>query len=122
VTELFPAACAGGDVEALLAALAPDVVLLSDGGGKAQAALRPITGADEVPRFLLGTAAHGMALPDLRIRVEDVNGAPGIVAWVGAEPLLVMSLVVVDGRIEQVLLVRNPDELGGLGDGTPSPT
>ena len=54
VTERFLAACAGGDVEALLAALAPDVVLISDGGGKAKAARRPITGADKVARFLVG--------------------------------------------------------------------
>jgi RNA polymerase sigma-70 factor (ECF subfamily) len=114
VTERFLAACAGGDVQALLAALAPDVVLISDGGGKAKAALRPISGADKVARFLVGTAAEGMAIPDVRVTVADVNGSPAIVAWAGTEPLLTMSLVMADDRIQQVLIVRNPDKLGGL--------
>ncbi|RBY93456.1 RNA polymerase subunit sigma-24 [Blastococcus sp. TF02-8] len=115
VTERFVAACAGGDLEALLAALSPDVVLVSDGGGKAKAALRPITGADKVARFALGVAAQGMALPGLRIEVAEVNGDPGIVAWTDGEPMLAMSLVVVGGRVEQILLVRNPDKLAGIG-------
>lgn len=118
VTERFLAACAGGDVDALLAVLSPDAVLISDGGGKAKAALRPITGADKVARFSLGVAAQGMELPDLRIEVTDVNGAPAVVAWVGDEPLLSISLVVLDGRIDQVLLVRNPDKLAGLSVGS----
>ncbi|RBY91675.1 RNA polymerase subunit sigma-24 [Blastococcus sp. TBT05-19] len=115
VTERFFAACAGGDVDALLAVLSPDVVLVSDGGGKVTAALRPITGADKVARFAVGVAAQGMELAGLRIEVAEVNGGPGIVAWTDGDPLLAMSLVVVDGRIEQVLLVRNPEKLAGIG-------
>ena len=114
VTDRFLAACAGGDVDALLAALAPDVVLVSDGGGRVSAALRPITGAAKVSRFLLGIAAQGAVMPALRIEVADVNGSPAIVAWDGVDPFLTMSLVVVDGRIEQVLVMRNPDKLRGL--------
>ena len=59
VTEQFLAACAGGDVDALLAALAPDVVAVSDGGGKVKAARRPIAGADKVARFLVGDRRRG---------------------------------------------------------------
>jgi RNA polymerase sigma-70 factor (ECF subfamily) len=116
VTERFLAAAAGGDVDALLAALAPDVVLVSDGGGKAKAALRPITGAGKVARFLAGVSAQGLTVPDLRVEVADVNGGPAIVAWAGGKPFLSMSMVLgEDGRIEQVLLVRNPDKLRGIG-------
>ncbi|SFD91935.1 RNA polymerase sigma-70 factor [Blastococcus tunisiensis] len=116
VTERFLAAAAGGDVDALLAALAPDVVLVSDGGGKAKAALRPITGAGKVARFLAGVSAQGLTVPDLRVEVADVNGGPAIVAWAGGAPFLSMSMVLgEDGRIEQVLLVRNPDKLRGIG-------
>jgi RNA polymerase sigma-70 factor (TIGR02957 family) len=122
VTERFFAACAGGDVEALMAALAPDVVLVSDGGGKAKAALRPITGADKVARFLVATVAQGMEIPDLRTDIVDINGSPGIVAWTGSDPFISVSLVVTDGRIEQVLIVRNPDKLGGLVVGGPERT
>ncbi|MGY1692253.1 RNA polymerase sigma factor SigJ [Geodermatophilus sp. SYSU D01105] len=117
VTERFLAACAGGDVEALLAALAPDVVLVTDGGGKAKAALRPIAGADKVARFLLATAAQGLSLPGLRTEVADLNGAPGVVVWAGGAPYLTMSLVLVDGLVAQVLVVRNPDKLRGLPSG-----
>jgi RNA polymerase sigma-70 factor (TIGR02957 family) len=114
VTERFFAAVAGGDVEALLAALAPDVVLISDGGGKAKAARRPITGADKVARFLVGIAEQGADIPDLRVEVAEVNGLPALVGWVGAEPFGSISLTVSEGRIEQVLIVVNPDKLAGL--------
>jgi RNA polymerase sigma-70 factor (TIGR02957 family) len=122
VTERFFAAVAGGDLEALLTALAPDVVLITDGGGKAKAALRPITGADKVARFIAATAAAGMAFPDLRVTITDVNGTPAVAAWTGTEPLLTVSLVVADGLIHQVLIVRNPDKLRGLGEGPPAHT
>ena len=114
VTERFLAACAGGDVDALLTALAPDVVLVTDGGGRAKAALRPIVGAAKVARFLLATAAEGLSIPGVHVEVTDVNGAPGVVAWVRGAPYVAMSLVVADGLVEQVLVVRNPDKLRGL--------
>ncbi len=113
-TERFLAACAGGDVEALLAALAPDVVLVTDGGGRAKAALRPIVGAEKVARFLVATTAQGLATPGLHVEVAEVNGAPGVVAWVGGAPYMTISLVLVDGLVEQVLVVRNPEKLTGL--------
>jgi RNA polymerase sigma-70 factor (ECF subfamily) len=114
VTERFFAAVAGGDIAALLAALAPDVVLISDGGGKATAARRPITGADKVARFLVGIAEKGADIPDLRLEVAEVNGLAAIVGWVGAEPFGSVSLAVAGGRIEQVLVMVNPDKLAGL--------
>ena len=114
VTERFLAACAGGDVDALLTALAPDVVLVTDGGGRAKAALRPIVGAAKVARFLRATAAEGLSIPGVHVEVTDVNGAPGVVAWVRGAPYVAMSLVVADGLVEQVLVVRNPDKLRGL--------
>ena len=114
VTERFFEAVAGGDVEALLAALAPDVVLISDGGGRTRAALRPITGSDKVARWLVAIAQQGASIPDLRIEVAEVNGWPAIVGWSGVEPFGAISLALTDGRIEQVLVVVNPDKLAGL--------
>ena len=115
MTERLFAAVAGGDVDALLAVLAPGVVLVSDGGGQASAAVRPITGADRVARFLHGIAAKGRRLfPDLRMEVADVNGSPALVGWTGDRPYGVLSLVVVDGRVEQVLVMVNPEKLAGL--------
>ena len=114
VTERFLAAVGGGDLDALLKALAPDVVLISDGGGRTRAALRPITGADKVARWLVAIAQQGASIPDLRMEVTEVNGWPAIVGWSGAEPFGTISLAVADGRIEQVLVVVNPDKLAGL--------
>ena len=121
-TERFLAACAGGDVEALLAALAPDVVLVTDGGGRAKAALRPIVGAEKVARFLLATTAQGLAIPGLHVEVAEVNGAPGVVAWAGGAPYMTVSLVLVDGLVDQVLVVRNPEKLTGLPTASTEPT
>jgi RNA polymerase sigma-70 factor (ECF subfamily) len=114
VTERFFAAVGGGDLDALLAALAPDVVLISDGGGRTRAALRPITGSDKVARWLVAVAQQGASIPDLRIEVAEVNGWPALVGWSGAEPFGSISLAVAGGRIEQVLVVVNPDKLAGL--------
>ena len=114
VTERFLAAVGGGDLDALLAVLAPDVVLISDGGGRTKAALRPITGSGKVARWLVGVARQGASIPDLRIEVAEVNGWPAIVGWSGAEPFASISLAVAEGRIEQVLVVVNPDKLAGL--------
>ncbi|MGY2066814.1 RNA polymerase sigma-70 factor [Blastococcus sp. SYSU DS0619] len=121
VTDRFLAACAGGDVSALLSVLAPSAVLVSDGGGKARAALRPITGAEKVARFLLAIAATG-ADPSFVVLPAEVNARPGIAAWQEGRPFMAATLVVsADGLVEQVLIVRNPDKLAGLGV-LPTPT
>ena len=99
---------------ALLDVLAPDVVLISDGGGKVSAALRPITGADKVARFAIGIAGQGLALPDLRIEIAELNGGPAVLVWAEGAPVMTMSLVISDGRVSQVLVVRNPDKLARL--------
>ena len=115
VTERFLAACLGGDVDALVAALAPGAVLVTDGGGRTKAALRPITGADKVARFLTAVSGEGASLPGLRLELAEVNGLPGVAAWTDAGPFVAMSLGVADGLVQQVLVVLNPDKLSGLG-------
>ncbi|WP_369257665.1 RNA polymerase sigma factor SigJ [Geodermatophilus amargosae] len=114
VTERFLAATTGGDVDALLAALAPGAVLVTDGGGRTKAALRPITGAAKVARFLTAVASDGASLPGLRIGLAEVNGLPGVAAWTDAGPFVAVSLVVADGLVQQVFVVLNPDKLAGL--------
>ena len=123
VTERFLAAAVGGDVGSLLEVLAPDVVLVTDGGGRAKAALRPIEGAEKVARFMAAVGTQGGTVPGLRVELAEVNGAPGLLAWSDDGPYLAAQLLLVDGRVQQVLLVRNPDKLGGIaaasvGDGT----
>jgi len=119
VTERFFAAVAGGDMEALMAVLSPGVVLVSDGGGVANAARRPIEGVDKVARFLLGIAAKGLAIPGLDVRLTEVNGRPGIAAWVDGEPFMAVSPVIGGGTVDQVLVMVNPHKLAGLGAPAP---
>jgi RNA polymerase sigma-70 factor (ECF subfamily) len=120
VTEQFFNAVAGGDVDGLMAVLSPEVVLVSDGGGKTKAALRPIAGAGKVARFLTAIAATGLAtIPDLRVELADVNGQPGVVGWSGDQPVLVVSLAVAESRVERVFLVANPDKLAAVGAPAP---
>jgi RNA polymerase sigma-70 factor (TIGR02957 family) len=114
VTERFLAAAISGDVESLLAALSPGVVLISDGGGKVSAARRPIVGADKVARFLAAVGPQGADLPGLRVEMAEVNGAPAVVAWTDDGPYMALQLVLTDGLVEQVLYVANPDKLAGL--------
>ena len=87
MTERFLAAAVNGDVESLLAAMAPGVVLIADGGGKVTAARRPIVGADKVARFLAAVAPQGVHLPGLRVEVAEINGAPAVVAWTDDGPV-----------------------------------
>ena len=115
VTERFLAAAVSGDVETLLAAMAPGVVLVADGGGRVTAARRPIVGADKVARFLAAVGPQGAELPGLQVGVADINGAPAVVAWTDDGPFMALQLVLVDGLVEQVLYVANPEKLAGLG-------
>lgn len=113
VAASFFAAAAGGDLQDLMDLLAPDVVLLSDGGGKAKAALRPIVGADKVARFLLGIRpADG----DFDVEWRSVNGTPSAIIHLGGRLDSVATGVVADGKVVRLYLVRNPDKLTGLQD------
>jgi RNA polymerase sigma-70 factor (ECF subfamily) len=114
VTEEFLSAAVGGDLERLLAVLAPDVTLVSDGGGKRTAARRPLTGAEEVARFLIGIGSRpydGVAIEDMTIEIADINGVTGVIISGGGTVLTTATAGVVDGRIQAVHLVANPDKL-----------
>ncbi len=115
VTERFLHAAVNGDVDRLLAVLAPGVRVVSDTGGEGKAPLRVIEGVDKVARFLLAVAQQPMA--DQRIEITDINGVPGLVAWSGAEPKYVAVLDTRDGRIESISLTANPSKLTGVAAG-----
>ena len=116
VTERFLKACLDGDVDSLLEVLAPDVQLVSDTGGLGRAPLRTIDGIEKVLRFFLAVAQQ--PLPDQRLELADVNGAPAVIAWSGAEPKYVAVLDLRQGRIESIKLAANPDKLTGVASGT----
>lgn len=111
--ERFMAACATGDTTALVEILAPDVVVVSDGGGKARAALRPVTGADKVARMLVGLSAKPETTA-MAFEPALVNGALGGVWTVGGEPAMAATVEYDGERVVRVLLFRNPERLAGL--------
>ncbi|MEU2744739.1 RNA polymerase sigma-70 factor [Streptomyces collinus] len=112
LTERFLAAAADGDLEGLMALLAPEVRLVGDSGGKSRAPLRVLQTADKVGRFLIGTAQK--SLPGLTVRFVEVNGGPAVLILSGGEPDSVLQLDVADGAVQSVYIIRNPDKLRSL--------
>lgn len=106
VVDRFLGAAAGGDLSGLVDALAPDVVLVSDGGGRVSAALRPIHGADKVLRFLAGVQPA-----DAVLEVHPVNGSTGLVVLVDGRVDSVVTADLTDGLVSSIYVVRNPDKL-----------
>lgn len=112
LTERFLAAAAGGDIQELLALLAPDVRLVGDSGGKSKAPLRIIESAGKVGRFLFAVA-HGQ-IADPGFRFLELNGGPGLLVLSGGKPDSVFQVDIRNGLIQSVYIVRNPDKLIGL--------
>jgi RNA polymerase sigma-70 factor (TIGR02957 family) len=124
VTRRFLAAAAGGDIDELMLVLAPDVTLITDGGGKARAALRPITGAAKVARFLAAISARpylGIDVSDMAVDLAEINGSLGTLITAGGRPITAVTTVVAGGRITAIQLVANPDKLRGLTAGRTLP-
>ena len=93
--------------------LAPEVVAWSDGGGKVQAARRPVVGADRVARFLLGITAKP-AMDGVRMELREINGELGVLGLAGDTPVGAIGFDLAEGRIVAVRLIVNPDKLRGL--------
>lgn len=114
VTERFLAACAGGDLNAVLELLAPDVTAWSDGGGKVTAATRPLRRADHVARWVLGVLGKP-ELAALTAGPATINGRPGILFALDGLPIGALTLeLAADGRIHELRIQANPDKLRGL--------
>ncbi|RNL60838.1 RNA polymerase sigma-70 factor [Nocardioides marmoriginsengisoli] len=112
VVELFLAAVTGGDLQGLLDVLAPDVVLVADGGGIAQAVVNPVLGAKKVANLLRSFPKFGAGAQVLPVQL---NGAPGA-RIVGVDDGFdtAISFLVENGRIARIFAVRNPAKLGGI--------
>jgi DNA-binding Lrp family transcriptional regulator len=110
VTERFPAALRTGQLQALMEVMAPDVVLIADGGGLAAAVLEPVCGAERVAALLTRASRARSAFMAVAVWL---NGAPA--AWIeAADGPTAVSLLVADGRVTRVYLVRNPRKLTRL--------
>jgi RNA polymerase sigma-70 factor (ECF subfamily) len=108
--EEFIAAISSGDLQGLLDVLAPDVVLIADGGGLVTTVRKPMIGIERVAAFL----ARVVELPDLVATTAWLNGMPGARFDVDGEATAV-SVAVEDGRITRIYAIRNPEKLGWLG-------
>ncbi|GAA1204429.1 RNA polymerase sigma-70 factor [Pseudonocardia alaniniphila] len=105
----FQQAVETGDLQHLLDILAPDVVLLGDGGGVVQAVLKPVVGADRVARVL--AAGIGKVAAVMSLQPAQVNGYPALILRLGGEIDTVVTLRIDDGLITGLYAVRNPEKL-----------
>jgi RNA polymerase sigma factor (sigma-70 family) len=111
----FFAAAEGGDMDALLAMLAPDVVFYGDGGGKAQAIGKPLAGRQQVLRLLGGLFRRGRLI-GASLAPASVNGQPGAVTYDAERRVInVFVLDVAGGVVQTIRSVVNPDKLGHIG-------
>ena len=111
----FFEAAAGGDIDALLGILAPDVAVHGDGGGKAQVVRKPLAGRQQVTRHLVGLFRRAQVL-GVSLRLAWVNGQPGAVVHdAEGRVVSVFSLDVADGMVQAIRAVVNPDKLRHIG-------
>ena len=108
--ERFLAAIRDGDMQGLLDVLAPDVVLVADGGGLVAAARRPIEGAERVVAFLTGAARSA----DFEVKAVWLNGSPAFRIDIGGEVDTAVGLAVENGRVTRIYAIRNPHKLARL--------
>ncbi len=105
----FQRAIETGDLQSLVDVLAPDVVLLSDGGGVKQALLQPITGAHRVARLL------GFGLPrvvgEVSVEPVQINGGPALIVRLDGEIDNIVAVRIDDGLVTGLYIVRNPQKL-----------
>ncbi len=113
VVELFLAALTTGDVPGLLEVLAPDVLVVGDGGGLAPTIPKPVRGAAKLAPVM---ARFADVVPGATALIVDLNG--GIAARIdpGGENDTAVSFVIEDGRITHIYAIRNPHKLQRLGE------
>ena len=110
--EAFQRAAQTGDLQGLLDILAPDVVLLGDGGGVVQAVPQPITGASKVARLLI--AGMGRIAAAVTMQPAQVNGYPALILRLDGELDAVIAVRIDEGLITGLYAVRNPEKLSRM--------
>lgn len=119
VLRRFLAALEGGSLDDLLDVLAPDALLITDGGGKRQAALRPIRGAAKIIRWLAGVIAKTDGTAS--VRPTTLNGEPAVEFLLDGALDTVAMIRAEGGRVTELYMVRNPDKLGAVLAGHEAP-
>ena len=111
VVERFVAALNTGDVQGLMDVLAPDVVVVGDGGGLAPTVRRPVTGRDKMVKYL---SRFRELAPDVSVSTVLINGAAAIRIDPAGEFDTAISFELDGGRITRIYAIRNPHKLGRL--------
>ena len=112
LVEQFLAATETGEVERVLALLAEDTTVYSDGGGRVKAAGRPIRGADHVSRFLLGIWPRFGE--QMERRFVDINGTPGCIMSSLGQVHYAFSFEIIEERVNRIYIICNPEKLRHL--------
>ncbi len=115
LVEKFMAASATGDMDGLMAIVAPDVELISDGGGKARAAYRPLYGFDDVTQVV--TAIAQKLEPGLTVTWTRLNGMIATLIKDGDQFHSATAYGIAEGQITAIYMIRNPDKLARLARG-----
>lgn len=113
--ERFLAALGSGDMQGLMDVLAPDVVMIADGGGLAPAFRRPVEGGEKVASLLFGLKRVS---PDAVVGSMWINGAPSLRVERNGALDTAISLTIANGRITRIYAIRNPHKLGRLEEVT----
>jgi len=114
LASAFFTASRSGDMGALQALLAQDVVTYSDGGGKARAALNPIYGREKTLRFTAGLARRAGSTVSRLVYEGMIDGLPGFVTVEFDGVLQTTALSIEEGRIVAIYITRNPDKLRAI--------
>jgi RNA polymerase sigma-70 factor, ECF subfamily len=112
ITAQFLATAASGDVDALMAMLAPDATWMADSGGKVSAARRPVVGAERVARAIAGLMRIAGAA--LHVQTVTCNSAPAVLLYLGEQLEGVITLEIAGDKITNFYVMRNPDKLAAL--------
>jgi RNA polymerase sigma-70 factor (ECF subfamily) len=109
VVDAYVAAARGGNFDALIAVLHPNVVLRSDCGPKPEGASVEVRGGEDV-------AARALAFSRLGLEYKPalINGTPGVVCVRNGQPFSVMGFTIVAGRITEMNILADPDRLKEL--------
>ncbi|THA71550.1 sigma-70 family RNA polymerase sigma factor [Streptomyces sp. A0958] len=116
----FKEAWEAKDIEALVGLLDPEAAMITDGGGLAGAALRPVEGAERVAQYLVHFADK---VPGLVLLERTVNGRPGLVAQHAGATVTVAAFGLTGDRVHRIWAIRNPEKLRpwpGAGPGAAS--
>lgn len=115
LADSFLAAAREGDLEGLVGYLAEDAAFYGDGGGKGRGLPKPVFGARNIARLLVGFF-EGYRSIGARMHRAQINGQPGVLAFDSERRLInVLAFDIVGGAVQNVRSVINPDKLGHLG-------